>query len=281
MDNDYIQKGRDGHTHTQFCKHGSGETAEQFVLQAIRKGFSQYSFTEHPPLPRELTSSIPNGQWLVDELAMSMEELPMYFNMCRELKEKYKAKINLSVGLEVDFITGMENFTRSLINDHCEKLEDGLLSIHFLPGKGGWRCVDYSAEDFKEGLVDYYGSVERVYDRYYEMVEESIDVNLGPNKPNRIGHLTLIHKYKNVVGCKDPDYDKEHILKILKKVKKSGMELDVNLAGLYQPDCQEIYPPIWVIKEAIQLGIPLVYGSDCHRVIDVGRGYREFEKLMD
>lgn len=279
MGHEYFQKCRDGHTHTHFCKHGSEERAELYIVEAINKGFRQYSFTEHPPLPCELTQKIPNGQWLVDELAMSMNELKDYFKICKELKEKYREKIDILVGLEIDFIPGMESFTRDLLDSN--ELEDGLLSIHFLPGKNGWRCVDYSAEDFHDGLVKYYGSVEKVYDAYYEMVEESIDANLGPNKPSRIGHLTLIHKYQHYLKPKDPDYDKEHITKILSKIKRNGMELDVNLAGLFQPMCKEMYPPIWVIKEAMNLEIPLVYGSDSHKVEHVGRGYDYFINIMN
>ncbi|MBM7651291.1 histidinol-phosphatase HisJ [Neobacillus cucumis] len=279
MGHEFFQKGRDGHTHTHFCKHGSEENAELYIIEAIKKGFQQYSFTEHPPLPFELTQTIPNGQWLVDELAMSMNELKDYFKIGKELKDKYQEKIDILVGLEVDFISGMESFTRDLLDSH--ELEDGLLSVHFLPGKDGWRCVDFSAEDFQDGLVKYYGSVEKVYDAYYEMVEESIEANLGPNKPSRIGHLTLIHKYQDFVRPKDPNYDREHITKILSKVKQSGMELDVNLAGLFQPMCKEIYPPIWVIEEAVKLGVPLVYGSDSHKVEHVGRGYDYFIEIMN
>ncbi len=43
---------RDGHTHTEFCPHGSGEDVELFILKAIKLGFTEYSITEHNPLPK-------------------------------------------------------------------------------------------------------------------------------------------------------------------------------------------------------------------------------------
>ena len=40
---------RDGHTHTEFCPHGSRESTELFIRRAIELGFETYSLTEHPP----------------------------------------------------------------------------------------------------------------------------------------------------------------------------------------------------------------------------------------
>ncbi len=42
---------QDGHSHTEFCPHGSGEDVELMIQKAIRLGFESYSITEHAPLP--------------------------------------------------------------------------------------------------------------------------------------------------------------------------------------------------------------------------------------
>ncbi|UVI31044.1 histidinol-phosphatase HisJ [Paenibacillus spongiae] len=271
---------RDGHTHTEFCYHGSGEKAELYVAQAIKSGFGMYSLTEHTPLPSQLSRQIPNGPELIAELAMPDHELPQYLGMAEELKAKYKSQIELLVGLEVDYIPGMESYTRQLLDNCGNRLEDGVLSVHFLPGKNGWRCVDYKPDDFKDGLIDYYGSVEKVYEAYYEAIEQSVEADLGPNKPRRIGHLTLIHKYQDIYRPQDPDCCRDTILRILNKIKEREMELDFNVAGLFQPACNEIYPSDWILREAYRLGIPMVYGSDSHRVEHVGRGYDAFQETM-
>ena len=41
----------DGHTHTEMCPHGSGDSTAAMVEKAIRLGFTDYSITEHAPLP--------------------------------------------------------------------------------------------------------------------------------------------------------------------------------------------------------------------------------------
>ncbi|GAA3332354.1 hypothetical protein GCM10020331_092130 [Ectobacillus funiculus] len=66
------------------------------------------------------------------------------------------------MGLEIDFISGMESFTRDLLDSN--ELEDGLLSIHFLPGKKMVGDVWITQQRiFHDGLVKYYGSVEKKF----------------------------------------------------------------------------------------------------------------------
>lgn len=42
---------REGHSHTEFCPHGSGDDVELMIQRAIYLGFKEYSITEHAPLP--------------------------------------------------------------------------------------------------------------------------------------------------------------------------------------------------------------------------------------
>lgn len=106
------------------------------------------------------------------------------------------------------------------------------------------------------------GSVEAVYDLYYDTVEASILADLGPYKPKRIGHPTLCHKFQHV--HKEAVDDEARIRRILRMIKEHGYELDVNSAGLSKPGCLEFYPPEPYIAYARELGIPLVFGSDAH-----------------
>ena len=155
-----------------------------------------------------------------------------------------------------------------------------MLSVHFLPGKEGWRCVDYSAEDFKDGLLDIYGSIEAVHEAYWLTVQQAIEADLGPFKPRRIGHLSLVHKFQKKFPLPNPKQFQPKVCEILDQIQAKGMELDLNAAGLFKPDCQEIYPPAWILRQAIQRKIPLVYGSDAHSVQGVGQGFEVAERLV-
>ncbi len=266
---------RDGHTHTEICPHGSREPTERFIQRAIELGFETYSLTEHPPLPEGFEDPAPDKS-----CSMKPEELEPYLEMARRLKLKYADQIDIRVGLEVDYIPGFELDTSHLLSQVGPDLDDALLSVHFLKSEGGWRCVDYSAEDFANGLVSVYGSVEAVHKAYWSMVKQAVLKDLGPYKPTRISHLSLCHKFQLKHPLKNPQQFRVEILEILDLIRSKSLELDLNAAGLFKPDCQEIYPAPWIIEEALKRGIPLIYGSDTHSVKGVGQGFDEAQRIV-
>ena len=64
-------------------------------------------------------------------------------------------------------------------------------------------------------------------------------------------------------------------------VKQQRRQLDLNLAGLYKPYCNDFYPGEQILQRAQKLDIPLVYGSDAHDIASVGRGYHLIKKLIE
>jgi len=266
---------RDGHTHTQFCPHGSHEATEQFIERAIELGFETYSLTEHPPLPRNFIDPTPD-----QTCGMRWEDLEPYLLHAQELKQRYADRIEIRVGLEVDYIPGYESDVSDMLNTHGAQLDDALLSVHFLEGKGGWRCVDLSPEDFQDGLIDVYGSVEGVHQTYWSAVKQAVEADLGPYKPCRMSHLSLAHKFQLKHPLKNPQHFRPQVLEILDAIHERGMELDLDAAGLFKPDCREIYPAPWIMAEAVKRGIPFVYGSDTHSVKGVGQGFDEAERIL-
>ena len=275
MSSNPILQRRDGHTHTQFCPHGSREATEDFIARAIELRFETYSLTEHPPLPRNFLDPTDDKS-----CGMLREDFEAYLRHAEDLKRRYADRIEIRVGLEVDYIPGYESEVREMLNRYGSQLDDALLSVHFLEGKGGWRCVDLSPEDFQDGLVDPYGSVEAVHQAYWSAVKQAVEADLGRFKPRRMSHLSLVHKFQLKHPLKSPRYFLPQVLEILNEIQKRGMELDLDAAGLFKPDCREIYPAPWIIAEAVSRGIPLVYGSDTHSVKGVGQGFAEAQEIL-
>lgn len=81
-----------------------------------------------------------------------------------------------------------------------------------------------------------------MYDLYYETVKQSILADLGPYKPKRIGHPTLIHKFQ--LAHSETIDDSAQIESVLQLMKAHHYELDFNSAGLSKSFCQEPYPTI-------------------------------------
>jgi len=266
----------DGHTHSQFCRHGSADNTALMVEKAIKLGFERYSIVEHAPLPDGI---IDDPETRLD-FGLDWEELESYFQHMDDLKKIYGDRIEIMSGLEVDFLAGQESYTTELLTECFEKLDDVILSLHFLPGKDGFEPLDYKPEVFESKLLSYYGSIDNVHLAYWEAVEGMIDTNLKLPVTKRIGHLGLINKYagrfqKTSARVTSNDFFEP----LFKKIKSKGWALDFNVAGLKQKWYQDIYfttpMQFWIRK----LNIELVYGSDAHGVEAVGQYYDQFLKF--
>ncbi|WP_141432040.1 histidinol-phosphatase HisJ [Bacillus sp. 03113] len=260
---------KDGHIHTPYCPHGTKDKLTEYVERALSLGFTEISFTEHAPLPKGFVDTAPTK-----DSAISSDLLDSYFDEISQLKVRYSDKIKINAGLEVDYIEGYEKETTSLLNSIGSKLDDAVLSVHFLKNGDRYDCLDYSP-DYFEGMIHQYGSIEKIYDQYYRTLLMSIEANLGDFKPKRIGHITLARKFQKRFPSQIND--QEAIISVLHAIKKQGYEIDYNGAGLRKPLCKETYPPLWVVNEAKKLQIPLVYGSDAHQVKELGQGYAEMQ----
>ena len=42
---------RDGHIHSPYCPHGSKDSFDDYINEAIKKGIKEITFTEHLPVP--------------------------------------------------------------------------------------------------------------------------------------------------------------------------------------------------------------------------------------
>jgi len=256
---------RDGHIHTPFCPHGTKDSLEQYIEKAIECGFSEITFTEHAPLPTNFEDPTPDK-----DSGMDPKLLRSYIETLNELKSTYSSKIKINIGLEIDYIIGYETETRAFLDIVGPLLDDSILSVHFLKWNDDYCCIDFSKEVFLD-FARKVGSVESVYNLYYDTVKKSIEANLGRFKPRRIGHPTLIHKFQLAHG--ESIDDTTQIKRILDLMKEKRHELDLNSAGLSKVDCQEPYPPKPMIEYAKTIELPMVFGSDAHRVEDLHQHY--------
>ena len=247
---------KDGHIHTPYCPHGTDDKFEQYVEKAIKVGLDEISFTEHFPLPKGFTDPAPDN-----DSSIKLGQLKNYINDVNKLKDRYKDKIKINVGAEVDYVEGFEKEIKSLLDEYGKYLEDGILSVHMIKIEDEYYCMDFSSEEF-EKIVNLLGSVESVYNLYYETLIKAINSDLGKYKPKRIGHLNLVRKYNKKFPY---DYSNNKKLKeLVKLISDRGYELDYNIAGLFKEDCGETYISGYLAELIKQYNIKLVLGSDSH-----------------
>lgn len=105
------------HTHTARCNHADGKE-EDYVLEAIKQGVSILGFSDH-------------GPYKDDKYALRMEfcELEDYINQVRFLQNKYKDKINIKCGLELEYAPNQKQYYKDLFDKY--KIDYLVLGQHF------------------------------------------------------------------------------------------------------------------------------------------------------
>jgi histidinol-phosphatase (PHP family) len=238
----------DKHVHTPYCPHGSTDPLESYIEQAIALNYREISFTEHAPLPNNFIDPTPER-----DSAMSLDQIHAYLEELCRLKTYYSSALKVNIGLEVDFIEGYEKETAAFLDEYGPLLDDSILSVHFLRSGEAYYCMDYSVETFEE-MMRVFGGLSKVYKAYFSTLKKSIVTDLGKYKPGRIGHITLVEKFK----CKFPnEHDlSNYVLPIL-----DNLSTCVNRFGGAQkknPTCLWIGRPQ---RKGINAGIPTA-GAD-------------------
>ena len=274
----------DGHTHTELCPHGSGEATEKMIQRAIQLGFQRYCITEHAPLPPAFRDQYEGTLAGYTEASLREDQVADYLALANGLKPKYAGQIEISVGFEVDFLPEHVAWTRDFLNTYGPRTQESILSVHFMRGlRQHFWCVDMSTDDFAAGFGQWLKTPQRVFEQYYQTVLASVQADLGPYAPQRIGHMSLVRKYQDYFGLTEPldVHNLQLVDQTLALVKQQRRQLDLNLAGLYKPYCNDFYPGEQILQRAQKLDIPLVYGADAHDIASVGRGYHLIKKLIE
>lgn len=152
------------HTHTRRCGHADNNMSdEDFVKEFIKKGFTKIAFTDHCPEKEEIDHRT--------NMRIKYSEKNEYLESIKSLKEKYKDKIEIETGFEVEYLPGQEENLFELKNE-TDKL---ILGQHFI-------------YDDKNDLKVLYG-IDAHWREQIELYEKAIEVVnklIGQNVINKL-----------------------------------------------------------------------------------------------
>ena len=234
----------DLHNHTVRCNHATG-SIDEYIQKAIDEGVDIYGFSEHAPMEFD------------KKYRLGFDDMELYEAEVLEAKERYKDAIDIRLGYEVDWLP-------EYIDDRVLDREVDYLigSVHFLDKWG------FDNPEFLSGWSE--RDIDEVWQEYFDAIEAMANAKLF----DIVGHLDLIKVFKFL-----PRKDiKELAMPALEAIKKSGMVLELNSAGLRKP-VGEIYPSKTLLEMAFALDIPITFGSDAHATKQVGYGYNEALRL--
>jgi histidinol-phosphatase (PHP family) len=239
------------HSHSNFSD-GKGNP-EMYVKAAIENGLYAYGFSCHSPVPFK-------SGW-----NMKFENLVNYMNEIHRLKNIYKNKLKIFVGLEIDYVKdkiGLNNFK----NFNLDYTIGGVHFLGFMPDGTPWD-FDRGKLWFRQGLKDLFsGDAKKMVSYYYQQVIDMI----SHQKTDVLAHFDLIKKYNRGNEFFNPDekWYKDIIVHALELVAKSGIIVEVNTRGVLKKLDTEFYPSNTILKRCKELKIPVCLNADTHHPAD-------------
>jgi histidinol-phosphatase (PHP family) len=234
------------HTHSLFCD--GIMIPEDYIVSAIEKGFSSIGISSHAPVLFETC-------W-----TMKPERLQDYIETVLGLKEKYRGRIQVYLGLETDFYPGAVDY-RSYPG-----LDYTIGSVHFIYHAAGQRymALDGTPEEFIETRdVVFKGEVQALIEKYYKLLTEM----LRRQPPAILGHLDVLKK--NNAGSRffieTESWYRKAVEEALDAVSEQKVIVEVNTGGIARGYTTEMYPSDWVLARMRERDIPVVLSSDAHR----------------
>jgi histidinol-phosphatase (PHP family) len=241
----------DYHMHTPLCKHAAGPM-EDYVQRGIELGLREIGFADHNPLPNRLSNNV----------RMEEEELDYYVERVTELRFRYRGKIDVMLGLEMDYIEGLEDYLGQQLAKYPWDYVIG--SIHFLDT----ACREPSWPR------KYPGDGHALYVRYFERLRQLARSGLC----DIIAHFDVAKRSGHLPG----EREAEDVTATLQEIKKAGICMEINTSGYRHSELPEPqpYPMLSIVEEALALGVPLTVNSDAHAPDQVGFKFREMDTFL-
>lgn len=228
----------DLHNHTKRCNHAIGESYE-YVESAINCNIDIFGFACHAPMKFD------------EKYRMQFCEIDSYIKEIKDLRERYKDKIDIRVGFEVDYINQKEYLIEKKVLDSNVDYLVG--SVHFLNNWG------FDNEEF----IGIYKNIN-INDAWIEYLE-SISNMAQSGLFDIVGHFDLFKIFNN-----PPNKSlKNNIIKTLESIKDNNMVLEINSAG-FRKNIGEMYPSKEILELVFMLDIPITFSSDAHNPNQVG-----------
>lgn len=223
------------HTHSTFSD--GKNTPEEIVKSAIEKNFVSIGFSDHSDTPCD------------QSYCMKTPAYPDYFRTVRELGERYGDKIDVLLGLELDYYS---------VADRADY--DYLIgSVHYICADGYCHPIDHSLKQ-QEDCISMLcgGSRLEMAKRYYDLVVRHVE----NSRPDIVGHFDVITKF----GLFDePDEEYRRVAtEALDEVLKITPLIEVNTGAISRGVRTLPYPTEFLLRRILERGGEVILSADSH-----------------
>ncbi|MCD8083671.1 MAG: histidinol-phosphatase [Clostridiales bacterium] len=234
----------DFHTHTTYCDGKS--TPREMVESAYRKGFTDFGISGHA----DFSFAEPG-------FGMSDAVLEQYKQELYALREEYRGRMNLYIGIELDCL-GPE-----------QKAEYAIGSTHCLFKNGEYVMVDDTEEKSVDAVNRLWNGDWYEYSRDYFELEATICDRLHCDW---IGHFDLHTKWNEGYRYLDENADAylEPALAAMRKLNDAGLPFEINTGAISRGYRTEPYPGKRLLRELYAMGGRIMINSDSHHADHIG-----------
>ncbi len=225
---------------------------DAYVERGIELGLREIGFACHNPLPRGLGGDV----------RMKESELDYYVRRVTDLQFHYRGKIDVLLGLEMDYVEGLEDYLARQASAYPWDYLIG--SIHYLDTKCklcAWsRSLPFDAEE--------------QYIRYFTLLRKLTSSGLY----DIVSHFDVPKRSGRIPGPRG----REEMQRALEEIARANLCLEINTSGYRHPELlqPESYPSLPLIERALALDIPLVVNSDAHAPDQVGTKFTAMQDLL-
>ena len=239
----------DYHMHTCFAD-DSSTSVEAMTERAINLGMKRICITDHYDM------DFPGGEFTLDTVA--------YLKKLTEVKEKYKDRLDLCVGVELGLQPHLQEEISRYLNEFSFDFVIG--SIHLVKG------VDL------DDRVKIKKTDEEIYREYFQFTLSNIRNIRGFQS---LGHMDYVVRYGYQ---KEKDYsyykDADIIDEILRELIQKDIALEVN-TGSVKYGLNFVNPHPDILKRYQELGGMMVTaGSDAHRPEQIGCQFQALKQIL-
>lgn len=244
------------HTHTTYCD--GKNTPEEMIKAAIEKGFTHLGFSGHAYTSFDLS-------W-----CMSREKTKAYKNEILRLKDKYKNKISIYLGLEMDYYS----------EENLADYDYIIGSVHYVEKNGVYYPVDESKEKLLNAVNDAWnGDIYAFIDDYYSLVK---------NLPKRFdfdiaGHIDLVTKFnENEKMFKEScEQYRNSAYSAIDELMSCGRVFEINTGAIARGYRTNPYPSSLLLSRIKNGNGKVIINSDAHSVDGLDFAFDKAQELVN
>ncbi len=244
----------DCHVHSAFSD-DCEITVEQMIDTAIAQGRKYFYITDHHDFDYPIMD---------DGVTFQLEQIP-YIQHMESLKQHYKDKIQLRIGLELGLMAHIKDKTEAYAKAYAYDFIIG--SSHMVNGVDPYYPAYYADK-----------SEYQAYEQYFLSILDNVKAY---ECFHVYGHLDYIMRYvPNQTKPYDPMEYYDIFKELLTIIVDKGKGLEVNTGSLYK-GFEFPHPHETILKLYKQLGGEVVtIGSDAHKPQHLGFGFDRAEALL-